>query len=555
MAALNPLMYWKGSNIDLDIKTITDAFAFKNLVASGSIYTATTDTNQTTLVLSSTTNFLRSQTISTAVLTSSISIELTFNPNDLKFNGGSLVECNDNCFKCGMFSHIGSAGQDSVPFFYFTTIQQGPVSHTSEFLLNGVGRESLGYFLDNRTHHLVFTFDASTGTKKLFIDGVNPTSFVDTTSSTANLYIPGTNHDILINDTTSYRKYLGEINHIAIYNNVVSDRQIYRNYTNILSGSNYSFTEHPTVPSYATTLAYSTYDFAPGTDLVTAGMTIGVTVDQLAQLRSFPAPRYKSGNTLIRLFNWFGVDYLTTDGGNQVPTQNTTTVTLLRNITTELINTFNYMVPVAKYFQQTSNTVLANPTTNFGGMFAKMANDNPNIPSQLITIRTQIPNAILNNKTLSSVHYLQNASGQFLTKSGAVTTNPSTKIWRPVNSTALDYRSDGTIVAGYLTPLLAYLSGRTAPKINYINENAELIAPLSNTVLNLDTQVVTDKNSSGLAMEAFYAKKYRELMRDHYGDIFLSGSGLSGVIYTEYAVNGTTDATFGEHKVSFNLVK
>ena len=405
----------------------------------------------------------------------------------------------------------------------------------------------MGYYQDNQTHHFVFTFNASTGQKLLYVDGQNPSGFVGLTNFTTALEATGTDHSIEVGSVTSYRKVLADINHINLYNAVMQPRQVYQHYLELQTGATtLSYTENETTPTIDNTSGnYDAYDFAPGTDLTYNDtiFTPGVSIDQLSQLQRFPSPRYKSGNTLIRLFNWFGIEYLSGNGGAP-PTMNVTNVGYLRSVVLELITNWNYMVPVVKYFQQTSSAQLSNTTGNWNGMLLKLANDNPNIPAQLITLRAQISGGNIKSTTLPNNHYLQNGSGTFLTNGGVTTSNPSLKVWRPVESTLSTYRNDGELVKNMLTPLLAALSGRTIPKIEYINENGEVIFPYGTTTLDKDTTgFIVERNAAGLDSQNMMGRTYRKLMRNNYADIFMTAVTLSGSVFTEYGINGTTDSS------------
>ncbi len=543
MASTNPFAYYRMSNLNIGTKTITDTFGFANMVGtSGSIiYSATNEYNQTVLRLSSTTDSFVA-TSSILKITNSFTIEFTMRINNHFFNGGQIFAADDDSFSVYFTSYVNS----SIPTIFLKTKHSPSNEHVMAFSFNNMGRENFGYLMDGLTHHFVLTYDSTTGTKKLYIDGQNPPNFIGNTGVIGNLYTPGSNHSFRLHSGTIYRKLLVDFNHLALYDSVISEYQIFQHYNDILNGNNYSFSENVGLADTEPTEGeYSELDFAPGTDLITNGITQGTTVDQLNQLRKFPLPRYKSGHTLNRLFNWFTVDFIAQSGGGTISAPNASLVSFAKNLMIEYFTNWNYHLPIT-HAQDVTSEQIANQTTNYIGMLVKLANDNPTIPTQYITLRIQLNNnaSTLNNKTLANNYYLQNSGGQFLDRNGAITVVSGSKVWRPLSSTLSIYRPDGLLAKTNIDLLLNALTGRTTPKINMINENAEIIPGLSESILGLDPLFVSEKTTAGaISNQSFYATNYKKLMRDNYADIFMTASTLSGCVYTEYSLEGITDGS------------
>ncbi len=540
MAATTPFAYYRMSNLNVGTQTITDVYGYANFVGTGGIvYSALNEYNQTVLRLSSTTDSFVA-TSSVQKIINSFSVEFTIRLTNHYFNGGQIFSIDNGSVSIYFKPFVNS----SVPTFFLRTTHIGNIEKTHEFSFSNLNREDFRYLNDGRTHHIVFTYNATTGIKKLYIDGQNPPNFTGTTNITGNLYAPGTNHSLRIHSNTSYRKFQADFNHLALYDAVISDKQIYDNYLSIMSGGNYTFVENSTTPEVEnTTGSYNPLDFAPGTDLNTNGLTQGVTVDQLSQLQRFPLPRYKSGHTMMRLFNWFTVNYIAQSGGI-ITGPTPSLVSYAKNLMLEFSNNWFYYLPVS-YNQDPTLSEVTNPTNTWTGMLVKLANENPQIPTQHINLRIQLPGNRLYDKTFGRNYYLQNGAGQFVDVNGNPTVVLGSKVWRPLESTLSFYRPDGDIVKNtFNNILLPALSGRSTPRINIINENGEIVYPLTDSVLNLDSQFVSERNTAGYSSSnSYFGLVYKKVMRDNFADMFLTAATLSGAVYTEYTINGLTDGS------------
>ena len=437
-------------------------------------------------------------------LTNSFTIEFLFKPG-YNFNTTNLLKRADGSLSIRMeyakltfyTSHKNSSGST--------------VEDNFEISLDGIGRKSYGYYVDNNWHHMVFRFDGVNGTKQIWVDGQLASGF--SKSVTPGTFSNSGNINFWLNHTIRYVKYLGSIDELAIYNTAIPAALIYKHYLGVQNGQPYNFVNNYTqpIPAAATvTGPVDVNDFAIGHP--------SVSMTAMEQLNLYPVPRYKPGNTLLKNFNWMDPKYM--GGLFQNGVSQAQAVTNSVTIQTELAKNFNY------YF----NVELGNDA--FDIAWANAANANPTFKLGLVTFRAQLngntPQLSLQNKP--NDHYLQNSSGQFIDKNGNVT---SQKIWRPTAPTS-SYTGDGAAIRSELDNMFTRLNRG----VDWINENGEIFPFIKENVASLDPVVTSAKNASGLDWSTFLAKKFMENETQSYRDVFMSHPRLTNAKFTEFSIEG-----------------
>lgn len=438
----------------------------------------------------------------------------------------------------------------STNYLFFRTKDSTGTVNDFTVDMNGANQRSWAYLTDGNWHHLVFKRNID-GTKEIWVDGTLPSGFA-TTAPSGNLLSTSATSTAWFNSVNSNRKYVGDLDEIALYNTELPGNLIKQHYDDMVAGVHYqNWTSVTSVmQGGSTTGALDPRDYAPGiTNLDTAASySQGITDKPLAQLSKFPLPRYKAGHSLLPNILWADMQYQAQITANAVD-DNSSIASNAYNIMKELATNFGYAITINNV-QPGQDYSTASATTKYRAALAKLANDYPAIPLAVITYRAQI-NPKLTDQTLSSSHYLQNGSGQFVNtdNSGNVITIPSTtypdrkKLWRPGSGTPpADYQADGDFIKNGLTNLINSLPARVAANptkvINLINDNGEIVHSYSDTLMGVDPLVVSDSSSAGLSLQKFMARKYYENVNQAYSGRFLSLSGLQDTTYTEYPHEG-----------------
>ncbi len=405
------------------------------------------------------------------------------------------------------------------PYLYFFTTHKNSngVTINDEFkiTLDGIGRKSYGYYIDGNWHHFVFKFNTLTGVKQIWIDGQLPAGFSKNIAIGTFVGISNGSLGVYLNNNTSFAKYYGSIDDVAIYNVDVPAALIYKHYLGVQNCQPYSYLNNyvGTIPAPSpVTAGIDTLEYPIGHPNVTTLPTV--------QLSNFPAPRYKVGHTLKRNFNWMNPDYMGGQFQSWSPT-NTTVAQYGTELQAELAKNYNYYFNVP--IDQSSDPRYV--------MAVNYVNANLDVPVSMITLRVQLNGNApdLRNQNKASNFYLQNSSGQFIAEDGSVTTN---KLWRP-SAPANGYIADGNTI-------LSKLNGLTQlnRNISIINENAELFPHYTGTTLALDPAVVTDKNNTGLSWEKYIGLRIKDNEVQSYRNVFMAHPKLANGIFTEYTIGG-----------------
>jgi hypothetical protein len=371
--------------------------------------------------------------------------------------------------------------------------------------LENVGRGSWAYLNDGNWHHMCVVYNSTAGTVSFYLDGQSPSGFSRTVTANSNLNLSG---NITLSHPVSYVQAKCQMDEVAVYLGALTPGQIQQNYLDALSGNHYSVAV--TTPATVASITASVEPTEYADQNVTA----------LTQLQTFPLPRYKRGNTLMKNFNW--VDMIYFGDRFQPGISDATSVTTATNLNDQLSELWNYGI-----YGLTNSSV-----ANWRNAFRTLANAHPERDFNIITLRAQI-NSNLKNQNLSSVYYLQNSSGQFLMVNGATTTTQ--KGWRPTTATSF-YNTDGDVQKTEIESFIN--SGLTRP-INKINENGEII-PIyyDSTVTALDPVVLADKNASGMYWKDYLSDKYFRVETESYRDRILASPQLSTTKWTEYSICG-----------------
>ncbi len=438
-----------------------------------------------------------------------------------------------------IWAQNGSFGiRIGYPYITFSTEAKtitGNVTVTDNFKVDlmDIGRKTFGYYVDGNWHHLVFKMNPKTGVKQIWVDGECPAGFSKTVATTNCKFVPWTWNAIYINTNTSYVKYRGDIDEVAVYTYDLHPNMVYKHYQNFLAHNHYSFSWTNTAPPApaSVTGALDMNEFPPG--------FTNPTVSQMDQIKTFPAARMRPGNTLLRNGTLINFKYL---GGYFWP--GVSLATAVQNsveIQTQLMNNFNYAIEVST--ATTEYLDFNNPAT-FSGAWIQLANQNPNIPT---TVNTAWPHlnpqhagfasseTYTTCKCLPNSSYLQNSSGQFIDLGGNVMTTD--KILAPDAPTDSIVK-DGLTQKFYLQRLMQSLNR----PLNNIFDEAENVPNYRVAFAgpSMDASVAAQQSASGLDWYTYFGKKYANFCTV-YRDNFMNLPQLAGTTYQAYETEGHDD--------------
>lgn len=457
---------------------------------------------------------------SNAVIDTAFTFECLFRPG-FEFSGTQLFSSSTGYVS----ARIG------YPYISFTTSHKNAsnVTVNDEFLVSfdGVGKKSYGYYIDGNWHHFVFRINVKTGVKQIWIDGELPTGF-------SNSIAPGTfpaavSNIIYINTLTTPLQVHGDLDEVAIYRYDLHPNMIYKHYQNFVAHQHYSFSYTSTPPPTAAsvTAGIDINDFPPGHPTP--------TVNAVNQVRNFPAPRYKPGNTLIPnvpVWNFYFLGGLFQSGiTNQQAIWNQL------DIQRQLISNFNYPVTIG---MSISDYLRYDDTTDFPGACLKLANQNPTVPAVAYSYWGNInpTNAgkyanqtYINCGCLPTNSYLKNSSSQYIDLNGNVTTSKILSPDAPTDSIKLD----GITNRFYLQQL----TNRMTRPLNFLFENGEMLPYYlpNNAGLSQDASVVTDKNTTGLDWYTYNGNRFAKFVKA-YRDEFITLPALANTKFAYYQIDG-----------------
>ncbi|MFN5346103.1 MAG: T9SS type A sorting domain-containing protein [Bacteroidota bacterium] len=422
------------------------------------------------------------------------------------------------------------------PYIRFTTksIPTGStatVTDNFDISLEAIGRGTYNYYVDGNWHHIVFKYDAKNGVKEVWIDGQLPTGFSKSLPVGLIPTNPGVSNNNVcdVNTSTSYYKYYGGMDEIAVYKTALPANMIYKHYLDFTQNKHYTFTNTiltvPTATSITGSLNMN--EFAPGHP--------NANVDALTQLKNFPAARALANSTLFPNTMIFNPAHVAGDGTSTY--SQSTLVSRSKDVQKELVANFQYALLVTSNTHEVSDF---GDTNTYSGAWIKMGNLNPTWKTSANSYWGQLSPKDINKTSakayvgcgcLPSSSYLKNASGQFIDKNGAVST--TTKTLSP-ESPLDSFKLDGQTMRYYLDQLTKKM---TRP-LNHLFENGETMPAWTSTGLKLDPTVNTAYTNSGLNDWSRYIGRGMKKLTASYTAEFLSLPSLSTTRFSHFFLNG-----------------
>lgn len=387
-----------------------------------------------------------------------------------------------------LFSHGNSSarfqmpyGSNQINFVLMFDTRIGSTNHTQTLKFTGVNRASLSWILDNQWHHLAFTLNASTGQKRIYIDGL----LVNEATTNTGSITAASDQRVYLNQVTNYVQYYGNLDEIAFYTVPITANQVYQNYLDFKAGQHYTTTNATSVPATPKYVApLDTLDFPYG--YVLGSLTSkNCSNSALTQLENYPLPRY-TGSTLKPLINWGAPDYFgglfQPDISNPVEQSG-----FLQSI---LVQKYNYSLLVSPNIGNT-NTSDYTDTTKMSGKWVAIAKRNPSWHTTVLTFLSQLNNGYFHSQALPSNYYIKNSSGQFIDYGGAVST---TRFLSPAAPPTPLLNTDANLLK---TKMNVVVNAMNPSVIDFISENDEQLKLIPTSTMLLDPAVVSDYGGSG----------------------------------------------------------
>src|ERR1051325_9521440 len=271
-----------------------------------------------------------------------------------------------------------------------------------------------------------------------------------------------------------------------------------------------------------------TNEYAPGYP--------NIKMSALAQLKTFPLPRFKQGNKLMRNFLWMDPAFLGGSGQKEIPAK--TAIQNSVGIEYELASNWNY------YLQVSPNTSAdqfryGKPET-FQSAWIKLANEHPELPASAISYWIGMRGNHVMGQKLSDVSYLKDSDGNFITN---VYDNNGVQRGRnllspgiPLDTVALD----GVKQRSYLQKLFQLLKR----PLDFINKEDEIFAVYNSSTLEKSPSLVADKTKLKINDWDIYEATKIKQVQQTYRDSFMLLPQLKTCLYSVYAVDGHTKYRF-----------
>jgi len=450
---------------------------------------------------------------------------------------------------------------------YFTSTWNGSSNIDDELTidLDGIGRKSFGYYVNNGWHHIVFVYNAVTKVKEIWVDGQRPDGFFKTVSTMGTV---AGNNTLAFCTGDDHAQFFGDLDEISLYTSALSDARIYYNYDQFInSGNNLQSPCTSTLTPPSADPVTGDIDYLEFPDGHTLGggnaSSDAVTNSALDQLKNFPLSRYKPGNKLLPNMNWLNPNYLGRIGSPlEYDATNSTA------IQEEMAKNWNYYFIVNDNTNQINYSFSSTPTEIDLDVAAwiTFANAHPEYKRATISFRTGInPSDAGYSLTNSCIvhqgfsppenYYVNNSNPtpDFLNNFGAIIT--SNFFWDP-SAPLNTYADDGLTQKYYLEELLDQLNiGESGSKLDYINENNETTKTYFDpqniggpTALIDDPQVLSDIGA--LSWPEYQGTRKRDL-DNAYRDAFMEGiPELRQTLFLNYAVDGQY-----EHRVNYEQLR
>ena len=124
----------------------------------------------------------------------------------------------------------------------------GGVYSELDMLLDGVdGRPTLAELTDGNSHHVVATYDSSSGLKAIYIDG---TLRFSTNLGGGSMITSGGGATASIGNKPAAEPFTGIIDEMAFYNAALSASEIANHFANVQAGNNYFEAAAAVVPAF-----------------------------------------------------------------------------------------------------------------------------------------------------------------------------------------------------------------------------------------------------------------------------------------------------------------
>lgn len=404
--------------------------------------------------------------------------------------------------------------------------------------LTGAGPTSINYYLDQQWHHMVFKYQHTTHQKEVWVDGKLVATHTPAEKITSNGSLcgqPTCKKNLFWGlNPNQARHYRGGLDEVVIYDSFVPTKLHYQHYLEGKANRPLTFTRFNQVKiSQARELEpkqnFAVRDYPQGYP--------NKMPDPLAQLSSYPLPRYRSGHKLLPLFNWIPMIYL---GGHQTTATNrAAAIEQATQIQAELAEHWHYYLTLQNISVFSDPKAAVNPKNHIGKIVA-LANQHPEWPLAVTSFWAQT-NLKLLGEELKTPYILRNdlsADHYMVASQNAAKQNTSKKPIRKQVSPATPltyFRKDGEALALTYQTLLKSLSR----PIDIISENGE-VKPYLYPVKDLekDPKVMRDFRKSSLTdLDTYQAIRKTEI-RKSYTQGFLSLPELKDTKFSWYAIDG-----------------
>jgi len=438
-----------------------------------------------------------------------------------------------------------SIGSTSAKFIYpelrfATSVVSGGFTESDNFAIrmDGVGPKSWKYY-NSGWHHMVFMYEAATGRKTIFVDGVSPTGFTKIVNP--GTISPGANNNLTLSSNTSYLKAAQYIDEIAVYNRSISVAQVCGNYQDIVAGNHYDFTLAVGCGTTAITAALDSMEYPLG-HTIGSPNSANVTRTALTQLKNYVLPRWPEARDAPWNVNWLQLNYMA--GQYQPGVNNLMVLDTGSALNIELTTNWNYS------FQVNTNFISYldyDDTTRWGGKMVAVSNRNKQWPTHILSFwnqlnptSAQVPGgrtrAYVFSQDNPNNHYLRNSSGQFISSSGAVTTTKILQPAMPLDSLRKDAK-------GYKT-LFDSLAAYMQDTLDLISENDEVLPIIQSSALGQDPLVLAGMTSAGYSQARKYLGYAHWQFNKLWQDSVRSNPAFDSTAITEYQIDGE-DSTGG----------
>lgn len=393
------------------------------------------------------------------------------------------------------------------------------------------GQKTWSYFKKN-WHHFVFTYDAVTGIKQVYVDGVLSEGFSDTITAAATI-ATSTAQQLVMGYNNSFSSGSFSYDEITFYDAIITADQVYSNYLEFTAGVHYTFQEVPAIAADPITAPLDVLEFPLG---YTLGDTRSdnVSTDAYEQLRRFPRPRYRIGTDAPKNFNWMGLDYM---GGNL---QVGYTGAMMRDTSAamniELATNWNHYFLVNGNFNSTDYT----DTTTWEGRMVAISNRNKQFKTGIISLYNQLypqeffpqwqDSDYFRIQTCPTDNYINDGLGGFFQPNGSVGTFRYRSPASPLDSLKID--------ASTFRRKFQFLASEMTDTLDLINDNDEVLTFLDSTIMRQDPAIVTAMGLAGYGNVNEYTS---EKFADMWGlikDSIRSIPEFSNTAFTIYILEG-----------------